>query len=250
MRKQKGSLINKATSPSTTQKQPDADLDLALKAREANLLGENGLLHAQDQYLAKAKTGSLVLPLDRLSQETRARLEQTIGPVEGSAIGYGGELKVSEVHIDGLGLAEQSDIEALMILGRYIHGQSHYGSLPFSPSRFRTHIEQHLGNPDSHRIVTHKQNGQLQAALFAHLEKSPLVDGQHVSCDIFYIHPKENQASLTETMLRALIVWAQTMDAWEIHFSSLNQGRHTSLSQYFAAQEIIQVGRSYKIYTK
>ena len=130
MRKVRKSLINKP--PGT---KADVPLEEALNAREKNMLGDNGLVHGQDRYLARAKAGDVVLPTDQLSPEILAKLEKRIGSLAGRIIGQGGELAVSDLQLDGLAQAEESDMNALLELGEHMHQETSHQHIPLDLER-------------------------------------------------------------------------------------------------------------------
>lgn len=216
MRRVRKNLINKPLKAKA-----DVPLEEALKAREKNLLGENGILHGQDRYLAKAKLGDLVVPINELTPETKRKLEAKIGDLATKTAGQGGELSISHLITDGFCLAEHSDEESLLALAKQAHSGSIYGDMPYSFDQARQTIQTYLTGHPAHQIFIVKHKGQIKGALAARLFQYPLSVGTFIEVSGFYVEPSHRNYTIVRKFLRMLEVWASTLEANEIRFSAL-----------------------------
>ncbi|MHA3914253.1 hypothetical protein [Halovulum sp. GXIMD14793] len=245
MRRVRKNLINRAPKAKT-----DVPMEEALKAREANLLGKNGILHGEDRYLAKAELDDLVLPINNLSPTTRAQLEEQIGPLDALQAGNGGELNVSALQQNGLGLAETSDIPALLTLGSQMHAETVYRDISFSSGVFEAHIEVYLSNRQNHQIFVHKKDGRLQGALFAKASPYFFSDEWIVSEDLFYIYPVDRSYRIARKFITAFEVWARTLGAVECCLSISTGHDINRIGRLYEASGYTAVGGVYKKATR
>lgn len=214
MRRVRKNLINKGQMAKRV-----VPIEEALAAREGNLLGENGLWHGQDRYLAKVEEGDLIIPLNELSPETRQKLEAHIGDLTSKTAGKGGELSVSHLLSDGFGLAEYSDESDLVIVARQAHDVSKYKHLMFDETQTRQTIAFYLSEHPSHQLFIYKENKHIQGVLAARVQQYLLCKGFYVEVTGFFVDPDRRNYSLARNFLQILEVWARTLDAIEIRFS-------------------------------
>ena len=184
----------------------------AFAGREANLLGQNGPDHAVDRYLVQAETGDLVVPLSALSNGTRAVLESYLGPLEDHLVERGATDPVL-AQTDGLGLAQEADIPALLALGAAMHAETVFARIPLQLERFEQHIRTALADRARHQIFVHKSGGILQSALFARADPYIFSDATLVSDELFYIFPQHRSFKLARKMVQAVEVWARSKKA-------------------------------------
>lgn len=227
MRRVRKNLINK--SPRAKR---EVSIDKALAAREANLLGHNGLRHGQDRYLAQAKLGDLVIPLDQLSCETRKKLEAKVGDLKSRTAGQGGELSVSHLLSEGFGLAEHSDEVDLIALARKAHGFSANRHMPFEEDQVGRTIHTFLTKHPTHQIFIYKKNNQTRGALAARLQQHLLSKKSYVEIDGFFVDPTDRSYVLTRNFMRVLEVWAHTLDATEIRCAAVPTDRAQAFSKF------------------
>lgn len=201
-------LINKAP-----RAKAEVPMEEALKAREANLLGKNGVSHGQDRYLARAHAGDLVIPLDELSPETRIRLEEKIGGFEGRIVGQGGELQLSAQHTNGAGVAEDEDVNALLsLVARNLHREEHGKGL----SRFEKYTRIYLNDKNTKQIFIYKKDREIVGAIWARAIEPPLESNLYVLCEFLFVDADIEADMITDNLLKAAEIWAQTIDATRI----------------------------------
>lgn len=197
-----------------------ASMKEAIAAREVNLLGQHGLNHAEDAYIATAQPGDLVVPTEALSEETQAALAAELGDDVAQVVGLGGETDLGPAGFtDGLGLAEHSDTEPLLTLCKAMHAETLYRSIPFSEAVLRAHIAFYLSHPATHRIFVHKEAGRLQGALFGYITPYFFSEARIANDDLFYVHPKDRSFSIARKLIRAFEVWATIRNVQEICLS-------------------------------
>lgn len=241
MRKQRKNLINKAPKAKST-----VPMQEALQAREANLLGQNGILHGQDRYLAKARSGDLVIPINKLSPDVQVELETHLSSLKIQSAGRGGELSVSAQHTDGLGLAEHSDIPELLTLGAQMHSETAYRNIPFILSRFQAHIEMYLEDRNNYQIFIHKVSGRIQGALFAKATPYFFSESLLVSEDLFYVFPRDRSLKIARKLITAVEVWARTIGAAELCLSVSTQVEMARIGKFYTREHFVLVGGNYK----
>lgn len=227
MRRVRKNLINK---PPKAKR--DVSIEEALAAREANLLGQNGLLHGQDRYLAQAKQGDLVIPLDQLSRETREKLEAKINDLKSRTAGHGGELRVSHLLVDGFGIAEHSDEAELIALARKAHDVSAYRHMPLDEDQARRTIHSYLAKRPTHQLFIYKRGNQTRGVLAARAQQHPLSKGCYVEVRGFFIDPTVRRYMLARNFIQVLEVWAHTLDATEITFTAFPTDRVHAFSSF------------------
>lgn len=227
MRRVRKNLINK---PPKAKR--EVSIDEALAAREANLLGQNGLLHGQDRYLAQAKQGDLVIPLAQLSPETRQKLEARIDDLPSKTAGQGGELCVSHLLSDGFGLAEHSDETDLIALARKAHKASAYRKMLFDETQARKTIQTFLAGRPSHQLFIYKRDNCTRGVLAARAQQHLVIDGCYVEIDGFFIDPTDRSYALARDFMQVLEVWARTLDATEIRSAALPTNRAQAFSNF------------------
>lgn len=227
MRRVRKNLINK---PADAKR--EVSIEEALAAREANLLGQNGLLHGQDRYLAKANQGDLVIPLDQLSPETRGKLEAKIGNLKSKIAGQGGELSVSHLLSDGFGLAEHSDEADLIALAQKAHEASAYRTIQFDEAQTRKTIETFLAGHPTHQLFIYKRGNQTRGVLAARAQQHLLCKGCYVEVEGFFVNPSNRSYALACDFTRILEVWARTLGATEIWFAAHPTDRAQAFSKF------------------
>lgn len=227
MRRVRKNLINK---PPKAKR--EVSIEKALAAREANLLGQNGLLHGQDRYLAQAKLGDLVIPLDQLSPETRQKLEAKIGDLKSRTAGHGGELSVSHLLSDGFGLAEHSDEADLIALARRAHEVSAHRKMLFDEAQTRKTIQAFLAGHPTHQLFIYKKGGRTRGVLAARVQQHLLCEGCYVEVEGFFVDPVSRNYERAHDFMQVLEVWARTLDATEIRFAALPTDRAQAFSKF------------------
>ncbi|WFE90484.1 GNAT family N-acetyltransferase [Roseibium porphyridii] len=221
-------------------------LRAALSAREANLLGENGLVHGQDRYVATASPGDLVLPLDQLNEEQKALLEERMGKLVSHTVGCGRELELSELVKDGVSIAEPSDIDALINLGAAIASETAYRSITFDPLRAREFAEMYLAETETHKIFVHKSRGRLQGALFGYVTDYIFSRDLMAAEELFYIYPEDRKSRIAIKLMRAFETWARTKSVIEICFSVSTQDQADRIGRFYEKMDYVRVGGVYK----
>ena len=202
MRRIRKNLITKGPKP-----RADAPIEEALAAREANILGKNGVSHAQDRYLARANEGDLVVPLDELSPETRAKLEQAVGGFEGKIAGQGGEIDLSDAFTNGVGVAEENDAAAIRDLlsdSKGFGDHIEHSDLLSFVTRYLTH------RPDFQSFV-HKTDGTIDGVVFVGLFED-IVPGKRVAI-LRGPFAVGGQTQNYDSLSKAAKVWAETKEA-------------------------------------
>lgn len=221
-------------------------IEEALEARGANILGENGLLHGQDRYLAKAKPGDLVIPVNELSPETRARLDAVMEAAGIKIAGQGGELSVSPFLLDGFGLAEDTDAVELLKLAKQAHSASRLRAIPFDEWTTKQTIKAYLDGHPRHQIFIYKESGLTKGALAAKMMPYPLSTETFAEVTAFYITPGHRSFRVTLQFLSILEVWAHTMNAQEITFPLIWASRASSLGKLLHRQKYLTTSTEVK----
>lgn len=237
MRRVRKNLINK---PADTKR--EVSIEEALAAREANLLGQNGLLHGQDRYLAQAKLGDLVIPLDQLSPETREKLEAKIDDLKSRTAGHGGELSVSHLLSDGFGLAEHSDEADLIALARRAHEVSAHRKMLFDEAQTRKTIQAFLSGHPTHQLFIYKKGGRTRGVLAARAQQLLLCKGCYVEVEGFFVNPVNRSYAQARDFMQVLEVWARTLEATEIWFAALPTDRVQAFSSFLKRSGYSVVG--------
>lgn len=227
MRRVRKNLINK---PAEAKR--EVSIEEALAAREANLLGQNGLLHGQDRYLAQARLGDLVIPLDQLSPETREKLEAKINDLKSRTAGHGGELSVSHLLSEGFGLAEHSDEADLIALAQKAHEASAYRKMLFDETQTRKTIQTFLAGHPTHQLFIHKKGNRTRGVLAARAQQHFLIKGGYVEVVGFFVDPTDRSYALARDFMQVLEVWARTLDVTEIWFAALPMDRAQAFSSF------------------
>lgn len=241
MRRVRKNLINKQPQPKSS-----IPIDEALDAREANLLGENGLVHSQDSYLANASRGDLIFPLDQLSTDQKELLEQKLGPLDQHTIGHGRELALSEHVKNGVSIAELSDLDSLVDLGIAITSETAYRDIRYDRERAREFVAMYLRENNTHKIFIHKQDGELQGALFGYVTDYIFSYNLMASEELFYIYPQFRNSRIAVKLIRAFETWAKTKSVIEICFSVSTLDQADRIGKFYERMNYVKVGGVYK----
>lgn len=202
MRKIRSSAINR----SRVTDDSDTDLKGAIKGKQANLLGKNGLSHNQDMYLALAKTGDVVLPLGELSNSVIDKLRSKFGNLENLTVGNGRELTLDEHVRDGLVLAELGHIEQIstMLSSNSKANLANVGLSIATP--LRPQLKEFIQGNASRLSIVSKLNGQFSGVLLCKIENNEVNHQKMIKGLLAYSH--FNFEGCVD-LLRALDVWAK-----------------------------------------
>ena len=241
MRRVRKNLINKQPQPKSS-----IPLQEALEAREANLLGENGLVHGKDSYLAEANKGDLVLPLDQLNAEHKALLEKKLGPLDKHIIGHGRELPLSNYVKNGVSIAEEPDLEDLVDLGIAITSETAYRDIRYDRARAREFVEMYLAEHDTRKIFIHKQDARLQGALFGYVTDYIFSYDLMASEELFYIYPEYRNSRIAFKLMQAFETWAMTKSVIEICCSVSTLDNADRIGKFYERMRYVKMGGVYK----
>lgn len=214
MRRIRNNLIMK--SPPA---KPTIPIEEAIKAREKNLLGENGVLHGQDRYLAMANAGDLVVPVNELSLETRTRLEESVGSLEDKMIGQGGELQLSKHYTNGVGIAEVADIPSIIHYVEVMDDKTapEIGALDIT--WFESCLHKYLKNRQIKQVLIHKTDKNIDGIVFLQSHQELFQDNTYVSVEFFDVKEDSQQKIIGGKLIQAIQTWANSQGAINIRIN-------------------------------
>jgi hypothetical protein len=114
-----------------------------------------------------------------------------------------------------LRFAEVADIPQLVELGREIHAQSRYVSLPYGAKHTWGYLERVIPSKQ-HCLIVAERDGELRGVLLASAKPYLFCAEVSAQIEVFYLQPTLRGTPVAVRMLAALRRWSENRDVAEI----------------------------------
>lgn len=110
----------------------------------------------------------------------------------------------------------ETDIQAMMALGRVLHGESRYRDLPLDDARMHEIGRRGLANGNPGLLMA-ERGDQLVGMAIVMLGEYYFSPARTATVQLLYVHPKARGGPAAVKLLRALRRWAEKNSAHDLH---------------------------------